>query len=127
MLTDKERLALIESLVSIEDFGDHKTVKIEFHNFAWLMELAEKAEELETQVKILKDVIEDETRRKNAIAKDWSKVVDERNALKEKVEELEKTVKEQVQNNYCIICGDTGKEVINGAVYCVECKNNLLL
>jgi hypothetical protein len=41
----------------------------------------------------------------------------------EKVEELEKRAKEQVQNNYCIICGDNASEVRKGSYYCHECCN----
>jgi hypothetical protein len=49
-------------------------------------------EKQQTEIAILKDALEDETRRKNAIAKDWSNVVDERNALKEENERLEKFI-----------------------------------
>jgi hypothetical protein len=41
----------------------------------------------------------------------------------EKVEVLEKRLKELVQTSYCIICGDTATEVRQGRFYCQECCN----
>jgi hypothetical protein len=39
----------------------------------------------------------------------------------EKVEGLEKRFKEQIQNNYFIICGDDATEERQGSYYCYEC------
>lgn len=41
----------------------------------------------------------------------------------EKVEVLEKRLKELAQSNYCIICGDNASEVRQGRFYCHECCN----
>jgi hypothetical protein len=41
-MSDKERLVLIEHLAKIEDYGDYKTVEINFDDWAWLMDLAEE-------------------------------------------------------------------------------------
>jgi hypothetical protein len=39
----------------------------------------------------------------------------------EKVEVLEKRFKEQIQNNYSIICGEDATEFRQGGYYCYEC------
>jgi hypothetical protein len=39
----------------------------------------------------------------------------------EKVEELDKRLNEQIQNNHCIICGDDATEFRQGGYYCYEC------
>ena len=43
MLTEQERLVLIEHMAKIAEKDDSKRVEIDFHDWAWLMELAEEA------------------------------------------------------------------------------------
>jgi hypothetical protein len=50
--------------------------------------------EQQREIGILNDIIEDETRKKNALAKDWSDTVDELNVVKEKVSRYESALKE---------------------------------
>lgn len=48
----------------------------------------------QTEIEILKDALEDEERRKNVIAKDWSDVIGELNATREKLQFAENHIKE---------------------------------
>jgi hypothetical protein len=42
-LTDRERLVLIEHLAVIKGEGFCKTIEMDFHDWAWIMALAEEA------------------------------------------------------------------------------------
>jgi TPP-dependent trihydroxycyclohexane-1,2-dione (THcHDO) dehydratase len=88
-MTDKERLILIESLATIEDYGDYKTATIDFHDFSWIMELAENVEELS---KFKKDAETLFQRQKLGFAN-----------LAEKIERYEKALNDIAKelNRYC--------------------------
>lgn len=99
----KERLEIVEG------------IKLEYGIQGYLSTndadyLIETIEQLDTQTEILKDALEDETRRKNALAKDWSNIVDERNSLQEKVKQFEKI--KELSNAEDITLADFAKEVL---------------